>query len=58
MARCVFILKNDRYANLDADEFHEDGDYLKAYKNVELVGYFHKDEVIMAYKTENKDNYQ
>lgn len=34
MTRCIFILKNDRYANINADEFHEDGDYIKAYRNV------------------------
>lgn len=52
MARCIFILKNDKYANLNADEFHEDGEYLKAYKGAELVGYFNKDEVLVAYRSE------
>ena len=56
MTRCIFILKNDRYANICADEFHEDGDYIKAYQNVELVGYFKKDEVIIAYKSEGKES--
>jgi hypothetical protein len=54
MTRCIFILKNDKYANLNADEFHEDGDILKAYKGTELVGYFNKDEVLIAYRSEEK----
>lgn len=55
MVRCTFIFKDKSYANIKADEFHEDGDYLKAYNGLELVGYFHKDEVIIAYRSEEKD---
>lgn len=54
MARCIFILKNEKYANLNADEFHEDEGVLKAYKGAELVGYFNKDEVLVAYRSEGK----
>jgi hypothetical protein len=49
-------MKDDKYANLNADEFHEDGDILKAYKGSELVGYFNKDEVLAAYRSEGKED--
>lgn len=53
MTRCVFWFKDtDIILNLDAEEFHEDGEYIKAYKHHELVGMFLTENIKAAYRTE------
>lgn len=42
----------NQYVNLEADEFHEDGGFIKVFKGNELVGIFALEEVKMAYRTE------
>ena len=55
MARCVFWFNdNDNFVNVEADEFHEDEGYLKAYLHNELVGIFQTNVIKAAYKTEKK----
>ena len=56
MAR-VIIKFNDtnQYINADADEFHEDGNFIKAYKGSELVAMADVGFVKVAYITEQKD---
>lgn len=55
MARCIFLFKdNDNFVNIEADEFHEDEGYLKAYLHNELVGMFLIDIIKGAYRTEQK----
>ena len=56
MARCVFYFNdNDSYVNLEAEEFHEDGEFLKAYQKNELVGIFKTSEIKAAYRTDKNE---
>lgn len=53
MAKCVFYFTDsNNYVNLEADEFHEDEGFLKAYQGSELVGFFKIDCIKAAYRTE------
>lgn len=56
MARVIVRFKNadDGYVNLEAEEFHEDGEYIKAYQHNELVGMFLIEEVRIAYRSDTK----
>lgn len=55
MARCVFyFIDSDNFVNLEADEFHEDEGFLKAYQHNELVGIFKTDCIKAAYRTEKE----
>ena len=54
MSRCVFYFGNNNYVNIEADEFHEDEGFLKAYQHNELVGMFKIEEVKAAYRTEKE----
>lgn len=54
MSRCVFYFCDNNYVNIEADEFHEDEGFLKAYKHNELVGMFKIEEVKAAYRTEKE----
>lgn len=55
MARCIFWFKdNENYVNVEADEFHEDDGYLKAYLHHELVAMFLVEIIKGAYRTEVK----
>lgn len=45
---------SNQYVNLEADEFHEDGSFIKVFKGNEIVGIFALEEVKMAYRTEMK----
>lgn len=54
MARCVFFF-GDNYVNLEAEEFHEDEGFLKAYQRTELVGIFKIDTITAAYRTEQNE---
>ena len=51
MARLVVKFKNetDDFINLEVDEFHEDGDYIKAYLHNELIVMILSSEVRIAY---------
>ncbi len=53
----VIIKFNDtnQYINVDADEFHEDGNFIKAYKGNELVAIADVSVIKTAYITEQKD---
>lgn len=53
MSRCVFIF-DDKFVNIEADEFHEDGKYLKAYLHNELVGIFRTDIITAAYRSDER----
>lgn len=57
MTRVVFWFNDsDAYVNVEAEEFHEDGDYLKAYScHNELVAMFDKKIIRGAYLVERKD---
>lgn len=56
MTRCIFWFKDtENYVNIEAEEFHEDGDFIKAYDNHnELVGIFAIENIKGAYRTETK----
>lgn len=55
MSRCTFWFKdNDKYVSLEAEEFHEDDGYLKAYQRSELVGMFDISIIKAAYRTDEK----
>lgn len=51
MARLIVKFKNeaDDFINLEVDEFHEDGDYIKAYLHNELIAMVLSSEVRIAY---------
>ena len=51
MARLVVKFKNetDDFINLEVDEFHEDGEYIKAYLHNELIVMVLSSEVRIAY---------
>lgn len=57
MARVIVRFKNteDGYVNLEAEEFHEDGEYIKAYQKNELVGMFRTEEIRIAYRSDKND---
>lgn len=57
MARVTFWFNDsDRYVSVEAEEFHEDNGYLKAYLHNELVAFFDIAIVKGAYITkENTD---
>ena len=56
MARITFWLNDsDNYASVEAEEFHEDGDFLKAYsEHNELVAIFDKKVIKGAFLTNPK----
>lgn len=54
MSRCVFYFGDNNYVNIEADEFHEDEEFLKAYYHNEFVGMFKIDQVKAAYRTERE----
>lgn len=47
--------ESSQFVNLVADEFHEDGEFIKVYLGPELVGIFLIEDVKMAYRTEQKN---
>ena len=51
MARLIVKFKDetDDFINLEVDEFHEDGDYIKAYLHNELIAMVLSSEVRIAY---------
>lgn len=57
MARVIVRFKNsdDGYVNLEAEEFHEDGEFIKAYQHHELVGLFRIEEVRIAYRSDKNN---
>lgn len=56
MTRVTFLLRdNDQYINVEAEEFHQDGDFLKAYTvGHELVAVVHISAVKAAYRTKER----
>lgn len=56
MTRIIVWLKDsDAYVNVEAEEFHEDGNFLKAYsEHNELVAIIDKESVKCAYLTDAK----
>ena len=56
MTRVIIRFKDiDQYVNLEAEEFHEDGNFIKAYNHNELVAMCDISVVKVAYITEQKD---
>lgn len=55
MGRVIIKFNDDTYVNAEADEFHEDGEYVKAYKKNELVVMCKTSELKLAYFTEKKN---
>jgi hypothetical protein len=53
----VIIKFNDtnQFVNLEAEEFHEDGNFIKAYNHSELVAMVDISVVKVAYITEHKE---
>ena len=51
MAKLIvrFKKEEDKYINIEADEFHQDGEFLKAYLHNELVAMFLPEEVRIAF---------
>ena len=59
MAKLIvrFKKEEDKYINIEADEFHEDGEFLKAYLHNELVAMFLPEEVRIAFiKESNRED--
>jgi hypothetical protein len=54
MARVIVKFKDtDEYVNIEAEEFHEDGEYIKAYSDHnELVGMFVINNIKTIYRSE------
>lgn len=54
MARVIVKFKDtDEYVNIEAEEFHEDGEYIKAYSDHnELVGMFVITNIKTIYRSE------
>lgn len=51
----VIVKFPDGYVNIVAEEFHEDGDFIKIYdNNNELVGIFKTEYINCAYRTEQQ----
>lgn len=56
MSRVTILFKDsESYVSVVADEFHEDGNFIKAYKRNELVAMIDVDYVKAAYISEQKD---
>ena len=51
MARLIvrFRKAEDKFLNVEADEFHQDGEFMKAYLHNELVAMFLPEEVRIAF---------
>lgn len=50
----VLVLFGDKVANIPAEEFHEDGEFIKIYgEHQELVGMFKTDVIDGVYRTES-----
>ena len=55
--RLIVIFNDDKYANLEVEEFHEDGEFIKAYScHNELVGIFKTTEIKVAYVSERRND--
>lgn len=57
MARVIvrFVNPDDGYVNLEAEEFHEDAGFIKAYQRNELVGMFRIEDVRIAYRSDKNE---
>ena len=57
MARVIvrFVNSSDGYVNLEAEEFHEENGFIKAYQRHELVGMFRIEDVRIAYRSDKND---
>lgn len=57
MARVIvrFVNSADEYVNIEAEEFHEENDFIKAYQRNELVGMFRIEDVRIAYRSDKND---
>ncbi len=56
MSRVIIRFNDDnQYINTEATEFHEDGNFIKAYNGNELVAMCDIGVVKVAYITEQKD---
>lgn len=57
MPRAVILYGTDAYLNIEAEEMHEDGEFLKVYNaHQELAAMFKTNLVNVAYITEEKKN--
>lgn len=57
MPRVVILYGNDAYLNIEAEEMHEDGEFLKVYTaHQELAAMFRISVVNVAYMSEEKKN--
>lgn len=56
MSRVIIYLDcyGDSYINVEADEFHEDGEYIKAYNGPELVAMVRTKEVKAVWRSERE----
>lgn len=57
MARVIVRFKNEAegYVNIEAQEFHEDGEYIKAYsERHELVGMFLSSDIKAIWRSEKE----
>lgn len=57
MSRVIIYLDcyGDSYINVEAEEFHEDGDYIKAYNNrQEIVAMVRSSEVKAVWRSERE----
>lgn len=55
--RLTVIFNDEKYASIEVEEFHEDGEFLKAYgEHNELVGLFKTSEIEAAYVSERRVN--
>ncbi len=54
MARVIAYFKeNDNFVNIEAEEFHEDGEYIKVYSDHnELVGMFLTNNIKAIWRSE------
>lgn len=57
MARVIvkFVNSTDEYVNIEAEEFHEENGFIKAYQRNELVGMFRIEDVRIAYRSDKND---
>lgn len=50
-----FIRDEDGYINIPAEEFHEDGNFIKVYdEHQELVGMFRPEEIRIIYRSDKE----
>ena len=57
MPRVVILYGTDSYLNIEAEEMHEDGEFLKVYTaHQELAAMFRISVVNVAYMSEEKKN--